>query len=262
MKHDLMEQQRNYRESQNEIMLGIKKEFEGLQENLMQRQKLYEESQQNEMHALEGKICDIATVVQTLEKAGKSLMADLKNERGIIKDLQKNFSEEEKKIEGLKANIQALKEQINAREFEEVIPRKSLWQQFKESNVIVKVIVVAIPMSVIVAIYVIRRYYMSKQRAIAAESVKDNENDNLLPVPWRSLHKTLTEIPEIKDDLMQNITEELKNHDSTLNILLLGETGSGKSSFVNACFTALLQEGQYIARATAGAMTSDSVTLR
>ncbi|XP_062620038.1 uncharacterized protein LOC134281620 [Saccostrea cucullata] len=180
----------------------------------------------------------------------------------FVLELQKNFSKEKKKIEGLKLDIQELKDQINARELNEVIPRKNLWQQFKESNIIVKVAVVAIPISVIVAIYIIKRYYLSKQRVTDAESVKDNENDNLLPVPWRPIHKTLTEISEIKDDLMQSISAELKNHDSTLNILLLGETGSGKSSFVNACFTALLQEEQYIARATAGAMTSDSVTLR
>ncbi|XP_062576229.1 interferon-induced protein 44-like [Saccostrea cucullata] len=68
--------------------------------------------------------------------------------------------------------------------------------------------------------------------------------------------------PMIKENFLRRILEIKPRNDTTLNILLLGQTGCGKSSFVNACLTALLQEGRVIKQAPVGPMTAESLTRR
>ncbi|XP_062602597.1 interferon-induced protein 44-like isoform X2 [Saccostrea cucullata] len=94
----------------------------------------------------------------------------------------------------------------------------------------------------------------SKQRNEA------EKNSNFLNEPWRKIHETLTDVPQLKETFMNNISVRSTETDTPLNILLLGQAGSGKSSFVNACFTALLQEGRVVKRAVDGSVGSESIT--
>ncbi|XP_062593622.1 interferon-induced protein 44-like [Saccostrea cucullata] len=94
----------------------------------------------------------------------------------------------------------------------------------------------------------------SKQRNEA------EKNPNFLNEPWRKIHETLTDVPQLKETLVNNISESWHKTETSLKILLLGQAGSGKSSFVNACLTALLQEGRVVKRAVDGAVGSENIT--
>ncbi|XP_048740051.1 interferon-induced protein 44-like [Ostrea edulis] len=82
----------------------------------------------------------------------------------------------------------------------------------------------------------------------------------LLPEPWRKIHPTETDIPKIKEFYRRKIVDICHDKGMKLNILLLGEGASGKSSFINSCQTALGQSGSISQIATVLDGSSDSVT--
>ncbi|XP_055999322.1 interferon-induced protein 44-like [Ostrea edulis] len=96
--------------------------------------------------------------------------------------------------------------------------------------------------------------YMIKKKFFASES------SYLLPEPWRKIHPTETDTPKIKDFYLRKIGDICRDKDRKLNILLLGEGASGKSSFINSCATALKQKGTIARIAAVLEGCSDSVT--
>ncbi|XP_061186405.1 uncharacterized protein LOC133194466 [Saccostrea echinata] len=136
-----------------------------------------------------------------------------------------------------------------------------LLQQLKDNSVYVKgAAAVAIPISLL-GIYGIHNL-LTRNAENSKRPGRGKECSYLLNDSWREIHQSLTENSQVKENILKNISEMRTKNDTTLNILLLGQAGSGKSSFVNACLTALLQEGRVIKRAAVGAVGSESITER
>ncbi|XP_062602603.1 interferon-induced protein 44-like [Saccostrea cucullata] len=119
--------------------------------------------------------------------------------------------------------------------------------------------VIAVPIAVL-GFYGIQRLFSMGD---SEESGEERENQNyLLERPWRKIHLRLTEPLEIKDDFKRTISEIWPQNDKTLNILLLGQTGSGKPSFINACATSLERNSRIVNLAVVGSMQPGSITIR
>ncbi|XP_062617942.1 interferon-induced protein 44-like [Saccostrea cucullata] len=87
--------------------------------------------------------------------------------------------------------------------------------------------------------------------------------DILEKEPWRKMPLTTTKIPDMRRELMGKIkTFQKKGNVNFLNILLLGQSSSGKSSFVNSCATALYDANRIVTPCGVLEPQSESVTAR